>query len=133
MQDDRFDSSVLRPERRLVRTSISRGFRNRCPNCGQAALLAGYLLPHETCPSCGEPNGEIKAQDAPPYLTILIVGHIVVPLLLIVEQMASPPMWVQLTIWLPVTLLLTLGLLPRIKGAWMGFMWALRLKGTEQQ
>ena len=55
------------------------------------------------------------------------------PLLLILEKMASPPMWVQLSVWLPVTLLLTLGLLPRIKGAWMGFMWALHLKGTEHQ
>ena len=133
MQDDRSDRSASGPGRRPVRTSISRGFKNRCPNCGQGALLAGYLLPHETCPSCGEPNGEIKAQDAPPYLTILIVGHIVVPLLLILEKVASPPMWVQLTVWLPVTLLLTLGLLPRIKGALMGFMWALGLKGTEHQ
>jgi uncharacterized protein (DUF983 family) len=133
MQDDKSDRSELRPRRFPGLTSILRGFRNRCPNCGHGALLAGYLLPHETCSSCSEPNGEIKAHDAPPYITILVVGHIVVPLLVIVEQMASPPTWVQLSIWLPVTLLLTLGLLPRIKGAWMGFMWTLRLKGTERQ
>ena len=108
-----------------------RGFKNRCPKCGHGALLAGYLSPHEICLSRGEPNGDIKAHDAPPYLTILIVGHIVVPLLVIMEQMAAPPTWVQLAIWLPETLLLTLGLLPRVKGAWMGFMWAPRLTGTE--
>ncbi|MBV40257.1 MAG: hypothetical protein CMM23_16635 [Rhodospirillaceae bacterium] len=133
MQDDKSDRSDLRPKRFLVLTSVLRGLGNRCPNCGHGALLAGYLTPHETCSSCGAPNGEIRAHDAPPYLTILIVGHIVVSLLVIVEQMVSPPTWVQLSIWLPVTLLLTLGLLPRIKGAWMGFMWALRLKGTESQ
>ena len=133
MRDDTFDGSGLSPKRFLVLTSVSRGFRNRCPKCGDGVLLAGYLSPHETCASCGAPNGDIKAHDAPPYLTILIVGHIVVPLLVIVERMASPPTWVQLAIWLPVTLLLTLGLLPRVKGAWMGFMSALRLRGSERQ
>jgi len=133
MQDGKSAGSGLQPVRRSVRTAMLRGFRNRCPNCGEGKLLAGYLMPHKTCPACGAPNGEIKSDDAPPYLTILIVGHIVVPSLLILEQKASLPMWAQFAIWLPVTLVLMFTLLPRIKGAWMGFMWALRMKGSGQQ
>ncbi|MEA2779781.1 MAG: hypothetical protein QOK29_1325, partial [Rhodospirillaceae bacterium] len=57
------------------------------------------------------------------YFTIAIVGHIVVPAVLAVEQIAAPPTWLQLAIWLPVTLALTLGLLPYIKGAAMGVIW----------
>ena len=64
-------------ERRSVLGSAARGFRNRCPNCGKGKLLPVYLRPHDICSFCREPNGLIMAHDAPPYITILIVGHII--------------------------------------------------------
>ncbi len=133
MPDDRPESAVPHAERRPILASVLRGFRNRCPNCGRGALLAGYLLPHEACSSCRERTGEIMAQDAPPYITILIVGHIIVPLIVLWEKLAPPPLWAHYLVWFSSALVLTLGLLPRIKGAWMGLMWALRLTGTEHQ
>jgi len=63
-----------------------------------------------------------------PYFTILIVGHIVVPLILLVEQHLAPPVSAQLAIWLPVTALLTLALLPYVKGAVMAAIWSLKAK-----
>jgi uncharacterized protein (DUF983 family) len=96
-------------------------------------LLAGFLTPHAVCPTCQEKNGDIMAQDAPPYITILIVGHIILPMILFWDSLWNAPTWVQYSIWLTATVGLTLILLPRIKGAWMGFMWALSLKGTENQ
>jgi uncharacterized protein (DUF983 family) len=119
--------------RRSIASCAARGFRNRCPNCGRGALLASFLRPHEECASCHEPNGRIMAHDAPPYITILIVGHVIVPLIVLLEKLAPPPLWVQYAIWLPASLLLSLMLLPRIKGAWIGMMWALRLDGNEFQ
>ena len=56
------------------------------------------------------------------------VGHIVVPGMLLLEQNVHPPSWVHMVTWVPVTLLLTLALLPPIKGAVIGAQWALRMK-----
>jgi uncharacterized protein (DUF983 family) len=65
----------------------------------------------------------IRSDDVPPYFTVVIVGHVVVPLLLITEQMAAPPTWLVLSVCLPLTLILTLSLLPFVKGAVMGAIW----------
>lgn len=116
------------PENRLW-AGLRRGFAGRCPNCGRGAILSGYLKVNRVCSECGLPLGEFRADDAPPYFTILIVGHIIVPGMLILEEFRHPPEWVHMAIWLPLTLLLTLALLPRIKGAVIGAQWAARTKG----
>jgi len=108
---------------------LRRGLRLRCPACGKGALFARYLKPHAACLQCGLRLDEFRADDAPPYFTILIVGHIVVPGMLLLEQIEHPPSWVHAALWLPLTLVLTLSLLPRIKGAVIGFQWAQRIRG----
>ncbi len=117
--------------RRLV-PAIRRGLARRCPACGEGACLRGYLKARD-CERCGEPLGSIRADDLPPYITILIVGHIIVPLALLLEKTIAPSMWVQMTLWTTATLLLTLGLLPWVKGGAIGLFWALRLRGDEHQ
>lgn len=82
-------------------------------------MFKGYLTIGEACASCDLPFEPLRADDAPAYFTIAIVGHIVVSGLLALESYAHPPSWVQLSIWLPTTLVMTLGLLPFIKGAVM--------------
>jgi uncharacterized protein (DUF983 family) len=74
-----------------------------------------------------------SADDAPPYFTVMIVGHIVVPLLFLVERSWHPPLWLHFATWLPLTLVLTLWLLPRVKGAIVGLQWALQLHGFAEQ
>ena len=74
------------------------------------------------CSVCGAPLGLARADDAPPYFTILIVGHIVLGGMLALEKAASPPIWVHAVIWLPLTVILSLGLLQPIKGATVGLM-----------
>jgi len=69
-----------------------------------------------------------RADDAPAYFTILITGHIIVPLILVIERIYAPATWVQMTIWMPLTLGLTLVILPRVKGALIGLQWALNLR-----
>src|SRR3546814_8198022 len=78
--------------------SLRRGLSRRCPSCGRGALLRGYLKAHEACGTCGLPFEPLRSDDAAPYFTILIVGHVVVPLILLVEQHVSPPVSVQLAI-----------------------------------
>ena len=109
-----------------------RGLQRKCPACGDGRLFAGYLKVAAKCTTCSERCGHIRADDIPAYLTILLVGHIVVPLVLIVYQTYQPTMWISMIAWPAVTLALTLGVLPLIKGATVGVMWALRLRGDEQ-
>lgn len=96
-------------------------------------MFASYLKPIGACASCGEAYGQIRTDDAAPWLTILIVGHIIGPLIVVAEKNFQPEAWQQVAIFIPATLLLSLLLLPRAKGALLGLMWALRLRGDETQ
>jgi uncharacterized protein (DUF983 family) len=105
--------------------ALTTGFRRRCPRCRQAGIFAGYLKLRSECPHCRIEFSCYPTDDAPPYFTILAVGHIVVPFVVVVEQLLSPPLWVQFAIWPSVTVALSLLLLPRIKGAVLGVAMAL--------
>ncbi len=113
--------------------SMRRGFRRVCPKCGQGHLFVGYLTPRPVCESCGVDTGKIYTADIAPYFTILVVGHLIVPALLVSEQLAHPNLWLQAATWPTLALLLTLWFLPRIKGCIMGLMWALGMRGHEVQ
>jgi len=91
--------------------AIARGFAMKCPNCGRGHLFCRFLKVADRCEACGEDYTPQRADDFPAYLVIVVVGHIVVPALLAVEITYAPPAWVQLAIWLPVTLFGALGLL----------------------
>lgn len=114
---------------RSVSTAILRGAVLRCPACGTGRLFERYLKVADRCPSCSTELHHQRADDAPPYFTIFIVGHLVLGGVLSVEQNFAPPVWVQAWIWMPMTVVLSLWLLPRIKGALVGLQWALRMHG----
>lgn len=116
---------------RDAQQAVIRGLRQRCPACGRGALYTRYLKVADNCPSCGEALHHHRADDAPPYFTILIVGHFIVGGVLWLETTLSPPSWVHAAIWLPAILASCLLLLPRIKGALVGLQWALRMHGFD--
>ena len=110
-----------------MRVAIGRGLLSRCPACGKSHLFNGYLRVVPECKNCGAPLGLARADDAPPYFTILVTGHIIVPLMVIVDRMQEPPLWVMSAIFLPLTLMVTLGLLRPIKGGTVALMLALNM------
>lgn len=114
---------------RRVPEAMLRGAAMRCPACGQGKMYNGYLKVAEQCPSCGEELHHQRADDAPPYFTMFIVGHIVVAAVMTVEKAFAPELWVHGLLWTPLILALSLLLLPRIKGALVGVQWALRMHG----
>lgn len=114
---------------RPIFAALWRGFRARCPGCGRGALLYRYLKVDSHCRACGEALYHQRADDAPPYVTILLVGHLVVPLILLVERQWAPPLLIDWLLWVPLTLVLTLVLLPRVKGALIALQWACRMHG----
>lgn len=116
------------PARGVVR-AMGRGARLRCPNCGTGSVFRTYLKVNAHCPSCGEALHHERADDAPPYLTIFAVGHIMIPLVLGVDMIYAWPMWLNMVVWLPLIAALALALLPVMKGALVGLQWALRMHG----
>jgi uncharacterized protein (DUF983 family) len=116
---------------RPVFASMLRGALLKCPACGAGQMFHRYLKVSENCPTCGEELHHHRADDAPAYFTIVIVGHIVVSLVLAVEMAMRPPLWVHAALWLPLTVILTLLFLPSIKGALVGLQWALRMHGFD--
>jgi uncharacterized protein (DUF983 family) len=102
-------------------TALGRGLLGRCPACGKGRIFDGFLKVVEVCSNCGAPLGLARADDAPPYFTILLVGHIVIPLLFFVDRLALP-IWMMSAIFVPLTFALALGLIQPIKGATVGLM-----------
>jgi len=116
---------------RSILTSLLRGACLTCPACGSGSMFRRYLKVADNCPNCGEALYHHRADDAPPYFTIIIVGHIVVGLMLAVEMAYRPPLWLHAAVWLPLTVLLALLILPPIKGALVGLQWALLMHGFD--
>ena len=116
-------------ENRSVVRSVFRGLAHRCPACGTGQLFSSYLKVADSCGHCAEPLHHHRADDAPPYFTIFIVGHVLVAGVLALEQAVAPSAWVHILIWFPLTIVMSLLALPRIKGALVGLQWALRMHG----
>jgi uncharacterized protein (DUF983 family) len=119
--------------KRDVWTALKRGLRGRCPRCGEGKLFRAFLKVDDHCSACGQDFTPHRADDLPAYLVIVIVGHIVVPMALSIETNFAPPVWLQLSIYLPLTLILSLLLLQPVKGAVVGIQWALRMHGFDEQ
>ena len=118
--------------KRNVWTALKRGLRGRCPRCGEGKLFRAFLKVADHCEGCGLDFTPHRADDLPAYLVIVIVGHIVVPTILWIETDYSPSMPLQLAIYLPFTLILSLALLQPVKGAVVGLQWALRMHGFDE-
>ncbi len=116
------DRAAIRATLPPLPTALGRGLLGRCPSCGRGQIFHGYLTVVTECRVCAAPLGLARADDAPPYFTILIVGHVVVGGMLMLEKAAHPAMWVQTAVWVPMTIILSLGLLRPIKGATVGLM-----------
>jgi len=111
--------------------SLRRGFGGRCPACGGGRLFRAFLKVADHCPGCGEALHHHQADDAPAYFVMLIVGHLVVPLVLVTEVALSPPYWLHAAVFVPLTVGLALGLLQPVKGAVVSWQWAHYMHGFD--
>lgn len=123
------DAAAAGPRRSLA-LGLKRGLKHRCPACGQGRLYARYLKVEPHCEACAHPLGEYRADDGPAYLTILLVGHLVVAPLLLFPFIWRWPAWAVLPLTLVPLAAAVLVALPRIKGMFVGMLWATRAGGT---
>lgn len=114
---------------RPLKPALILGWRRLCPNCGSGPILRGYLTVRENCPICGEALHHQRADDGPAYLTILIVGHVMAPLILIAFTKFRPDPLTLAAVFSIGTVALSLFLLPRLKGAMVALQWAKRMHG----
>ena len=106
-----------------------RGLRRLCPRCGKGHMFSGYLSVRDTCESCGMAFEPLRSDDVPPYFTLFIVGHVVVSLYLALWPYIPVPDWGQALIWCSLTLVMSLALLPYIKGGVMAVIFRTQAKG----
>lgn len=116
-------------EERATGRALLRGWRNKCPRCGEGRMFNRFLKTEEPCGNCGLEMHHHRADDFPPYLTVTLIAHIVVPGMLVLEKMAYPPMWVHWIVWIPLTLVLTALLMQPVKGAIIGWQWGMAMHG----
>jgi len=97
-------------------SSVTVALRACCPRCGKGRLYDGFLTLAPGCSVCGLDYAFADSGDGPAVFIMMIAGFIIVGLVLWVEFTWSPPYWVHAVLWLPLTILLPLGLLRPLKG-----------------
>jgi uncharacterized protein (DUF983 family) len=110
-------------------SAIRRGFGGRCPSCGTGRMFGRYLKVVDSCAECGTDLHHHRADDLPPYLVILLVGHVVIWGVLTAELKLDVPLWMHLAVWPLMGLVLSLLLLQPVKGAVVGLQYALGMHG----
>jgi uncharacterized protein (DUF983 family) len=123
--------ATLEREARPLWRAVWTGMRRRCPKCGEGKLFRAYLKVNDHCPVCAEDLHYHKADDLPPYIAIIIVGHVLVGFMLHMEMNMSVQPYVYLLTMVPLALFLPLIMLPSIKGAVVGLQWANHMHGFD--
>jgi uncharacterized protein (DUF983 family) len=114
-----------------MKLAARRAILGRCPCCGEGKLFRAYLKQVENCSACGEAFGHIRADDAAPWLTIILVGHIFVPLMLMFVAFSTMPSWESAVLWSGILVALSLAILPRAKALFIAILWITGAPGSK--
>ena len=98
------------------RSPLATGLACRCPRCGKGLLFKGFLDLVPVCATCGLDMKFADAGDGPAVFVTLFAGFFVLGLALWIEIKYEPPMWLHFVIFLPLALVLCLGMLRPLKG-----------------
>ena len=114
-----------------VMTVIRRGLSRRCPRCGGGAVLKGYLTRVPSCSVCGEDLSRISADDGPAWATLIVVGHVLAPFLIILGRDERIPVWVAIAALAAMMLAGVWWCLPRFKGLFIALIWRTGATGED--
>jgi len=112
---------------------IISGLARKCPNCGQGKAFSAYLKVKDRCGHCDEPLSVYPCDDGPAYLTMLLVGHIVIAPLFMSHLFFTMKTEILLPLMLGGIMALTLISLPFIKGAYLNWLWYLGPNGPKKR
>ncbi len=122
------DTDADQAERKTMPAAL-RGLKGKCPCCGQGRVFRAYLKSVDACEVCGETLSNHRADDLPPYLAILIVGHLLVGIMIELDTLFRISPMTYLMIMVPLGIVLPLAILQPIKGMVIGIQWAKRMHG----
>ena len=112
-------------------TVIRRGLARRCPQCGEGATLTGYLTRLPRCAACGLDLSDIRADDGPAWATLIVVGHVLAPLMVILGRDERVPVWAAIALLLTAMLAGVFWTLPRAKGLFIALIWRTGATGED--
>jgi uncharacterized protein (DUF983 family) len=104
------------PDTRSFASTIGAGIAGRCPRCGRGKMFSKLLTVAPGCEACGLSYAFADAGDGPAVFVMLFAGFLIVGLALLIEVAYEPPYWVYFVIFLPLTIIVCLGLLRPLKG-----------------
>lgn len=123
-------SERVLPEQPDVMRAAWRGFRCRCPACGEGRLFDRFLKVVPACSECGAEMHHHRADDFPPYIVMFLVGHLIgYGIYLSETRFDGFPLWLHAILWPGLAIILCLGLLQPVKGAVVGLQYGLRMHG----
>jgi uncharacterized protein (DUF983 family) len=120
------------PLPKSVWEAVARGARNVCPKCAGSKLFPRYLKPLMLCPACGQNWEHQRADDFPAYVSILLTGHIMAPIIIMLVRDADLSSTALVAIILPLAMTLMIGLLQPAKGGIIALQWWLGMHGFER-
>jgi uncharacterized protein (DUF983 family) len=112
-----------------LKLAAARALMGRCPACGKGKLMKGYLKQVENCAACGESFGQIRADDAAPWATIILVGHVFLPIAFLVNL--GWPVWAEAATWAGLFATLSLAILPKANALFIAILWRTKAPGYQ--
>lgn len=109
--------------------AMRRGITGKCPRCGGAHLFAGFLKPVDRCPLCAQDWTLHAADDFPPYVSIIITGHVMAPVFIVLGSLTALSMIWTTGIALLLAVPLLLVLLQPAKGGIIALQWWMGMHG----
>ena len=106
-----------------LKTLAKKVLTRSCPKCGQGKIFLKYLTLKESCNHCEQSFKDLKADDGPAWLTMMLVGHIMVPIMLAYELGQDIPFWISATVWPLSFVALALIVLPFAKAFFVNMIW----------
>ena len=79
-----------------------------CPVCGSRTLFAGWVRFAPRCRACGQDFTAYNVGDGPAAFLILVIGALVSAFAVVLQVQASPPFWVHILLWVPLTFVLVI-------------------------
>ena len=92
------------------------GLAGRCPECGKGKLFKSFMAIAPSCSECGQDFSKADSGDGPAIFVMLVAGFIVIGSMLVIDTLYEPPIWLMLSIFLPLAIVLNIGMIRPFKG-----------------
>lgn len=115
---------ITRPDLPInLQGALLRGIKGHCPRCGETKLFGKFLKPVAFCPNCNQDWTLHQADDFPPYVSIILTGHLIAPALILIGSTAALTMGAKIALAMVLASAMMLACLQPAKGAIIALQW----------